>query len=189
MMQAETQPRLTVPVSRGRDHIQGAENAPVTLVEYGDYECPYCGAAYPVVREIQQQSGSELRFVFRNFPITSSHPHAEAAAEAAEAAAAQGHFWEMHDQLFEHQDQLGLPHRRRYAREIGLNLKQFDYDLAGHVHARKVRDDFMGVCAQDDNLPKFRSRSPMRAVVLLDSVGVAQRRKEEPGHGGQQGRR
>src|SRR5882757_8585001 len=85
------------------DHIQGNERALVTLVEYGDYECPFCGQAYPIVKEIQRRLGDQLRFVFRNFPLTQSHPHAEHAAEAAEAAGAQDRFWEMHDYLFEHQ--------------------------------------------------------------------------------------
>jgi protein-disulfide isomerase len=135
---------LTVPVSPENDHVQGGEDAPLTLVEYGDYECPYCGAAYPVIKEIQKQMVDDLRFIFRNFPITTSHPHAEQAAEAAEAASAQSHFWEMHDQLFEHQDQLRLEHLRAYARTLHLDLKQFDYELADNVHAQKVRDDFMG---------------------------------------------
>src|SRR5438105_4769541 len=97
---------LTVPVRPERDHIQGSTNAPLTLVEYGDFECPYCGAAYPVVKQIQQNLGDQLCFVFRNFPLSQSHPHAQQAAEAAEAAGAQGHFWEMHDTLFEHQQAL-----------------------------------------------------------------------------------
>src|SRR6266566_10155949 len=96
---------LTVPVGP-RDHRQGPEDAPVTLVEYGDYECPYCGAAHPVVKEIQQRLGDQLCFVFRHFPLTQIHPHAEHAAEAAEAAGAQGKFWQMHDTLFEHQQAL-----------------------------------------------------------------------------------
>jgi protein-disulfide isomerase len=88
---------LTLPVDEERDHIQGSPNADVTLLEYGDYECPYCGAAYPIVKQVQAQMGERLRFVFRNFPISTSHPHAEKAAEAAESAAAQDRFWEMHD--------------------------------------------------------------------------------------------
>ncbi|MDX6422977.1 MAG: hypothetical protein QOI67_448, partial [Gaiellaceae bacterium] len=87
---------LTLPVDEARDHIQGPPSAAVTLVEYGDYECPYCGAAYPIVKDLQARMGDRLRFVFRNFPISTSHPHAERAAEAAEAAGAQGSFWEMH---------------------------------------------------------------------------------------------
>src|SRR6476620_4046070 len=97
--------RLTLAVS-ARDHIEGPNDAPVTLVEYGDYECPYCGRAYPIVKKLQHELGSQLRFVFRNFPLKEIHPHAQHAAEAAEAAAAQGRFAEMHDALFEHQRDL-----------------------------------------------------------------------------------
>ena len=96
---------LRLPVSE-RDHVQGPSNAPVTLVEYGDYECPYCAEAYPIVKEIQQQLGPQLRFVFRHFPVPSVHTHARHAAEAAEAATAQGKFWDMHAMLFEHQAML-----------------------------------------------------------------------------------
>ncbi len=99
-------PRLTVPVGSS-DHARGGpETAPLTLVEYGDYECPYCGAAYPIVKEIESVLGDELRSVFRNFPLGDSHPHAPQAAEAAEAAAAQARFWEMHDRLYENQQHL-----------------------------------------------------------------------------------
>ena len=114
---------LTMPVTEDRDHIQGPADAPVTLVEYGDYECPYCGAAYPIVKEVQARMGERLRFVFRNFPITTSHPHAEQAAEAAEAAAAQGSFWRMHDVLYENQKRLGDEDLRTYAQQVGLDLE------------------------------------------------------------------
>src|SRR4029077_10346079 len=97
--------QLTPPVSE-RDHATGRESAPVTLVEYGDYECPYCGMAYPIVKRAQQELKGHLRFVYRNFPLAELHPHARLAAQAAEAAAAQGKFWEMHDMIFEHQDAL-----------------------------------------------------------------------------------
>jgi predicted DsbA family dithiol-disulfide isomerase len=107
----------------------------VTLVEYGDYECPYCGAAYPIVKEVQSRMDDRLRFVFRNFPITTSHPHAEQAAEAAEAAAAQGSFWEMHDVLYENQKRLGDRDLRAYAERVGLDLESFDQEMAEHVHA------------------------------------------------------
>src|SRR6266850_2481085 len=102
-------PTLVLPVG-DRDHAQGSVNAPVTLVEYGDYECPYCGRAYPIVKAIQEKLGERLRFVFRNFPLSEMHPNAENAAEAAEAAADQGKFWEMHDAIFEHQRALEPPH-------------------------------------------------------------------------------
>jgi protein-disulfide isomerase len=148
--------QMTVPVSADRDHIQGPDGAPVTLVEYGDYECPYCGAAYPVLKEIQAQMGDGLRFVFRNFPITSSHPRAQKAAEAAEAAATQGHFWEMHDHLYEHQQQLGGDHLLAYSQALGLDLKRFDQDLADNVYAPRVREDFMsGVRSGVNGTPTF----------------------------------
>jgi len=145
-----------VPVSVDRDHIQGRADAPVTLVEYGDYECPYCGAAYPVVKDIQAQMGDSLLFVFRNFPITSSHPHAEKAAEAAEAASAQGRFWEMHDHLYEHQQQLTGEDLHTHAQALGLDLKRFDQDLADNACAPRVREDFMsGVRSGVNGTPTF----------------------------------
>jgi protein-disulfide isomerase len=147
--------RLTLPVG-SRDHAQGDANAPVTLVEYGDYECPYCGAAYPIVKEVQARMGERLRFVFRNFPITTSHPHAEHAAEAAEAAAAQGRFWEMHDRLYEHQRHLADADLQRHAEERGLDTDRFDSELAQHVHEQRVREDFMsGVRSGVNGTPTF----------------------------------
>ncbi len=135
-------PSLTVPVG-DNDHAAGPADAPVTLVEYGDYECPYCGKAFPIVHRIQERMGDQLRFVFRNFPIATSHPHARAAAEAAEAAGGQGKFWEMHDQLFRHQHALEAADFVRYATRIGLDVGQFEQDLANHTYAQRVRDDFM----------------------------------------------
>jgi protein-disulfide isomerase len=147
---------LTMPVSEDRDHIQGPADAPVTLVEYGDYECPYCGAAYPIVKEVQSRMSDRLRFVFRNFPITTSHPHAEQAAEAAEAAAAQGRFWEMHDHLYENQRRLEDSDLRAYAETVGLDVEQFDNELTEHVHAPRVREDFMsGVRSGVNGTPTF----------------------------------
>src|SRR5215469_11549960 len=98
-------PKLAIPIS-DRDHAQGPAKAPLTLLEYGDYECPYCGQAYPVVKELQKHFGDRLRFVFRNFPLNTIHEHAGVAAQAAEAAAEQGKFWPMHDILYEHQQDL-----------------------------------------------------------------------------------
>jgi protein-disulfide isomerase len=147
---------LTLPVSEDRDHIQGPAEAAVTLVEYGDYECPYCGAAYPIIKEVQERMGERLRFVFRNFPITTSHPHAEQAAEAAEAAAAQGRFWQMHDLLYENQQRLGDEDLRAYAGQLGLEVEPFDQELAEHVHAPRVREDFMsGVRSGVNGTPTF----------------------------------
>jgi protein-disulfide isomerase len=147
---------LTLPVSEDRDHIQGPADAAVTLVEYGDYECPYCGAAYPIIKEVQARLGDRLRFVFRNFPIATSHPHAERAAEAAEAAATQGRFWPMHDLLYEKQKNLRGRDLRAYAEQLGLDVELFDEELAKHVHAERVHEDFMsGVRSGVNGTPTF----------------------------------
>src|SRR5258708_12350274 len=123
---------LTPPVL-ARDHVEGSEDAPLTLVEYGDYQCPYCGAAYPVVKRLQKALGKKLRFVFRNFPLTQAHPYALIAAEAAEAAALQGKFWEMHDLLFEQQTFLEPDIIPLWAKKIGLNLEKFGNDNTQHI--------------------------------------------------------
>jgi len=147
--------RLTVEV-RQRDHQQGPEAAPVTLVEYGDYECPYCGEAYPIVKEIKLRLGDRLRFVFRNFPLTQSHPHAEHAAEAAEAAGAQGKFWQMHDYLFEHQQALDDAHLVHYAVALQLDEQTFKREMTTHMHANRVREDFLsGVRSGVNGTPTF----------------------------------
>lgn len=135
-------PRLAIPVG-DRDHVIGPATAPVTLVEYGDYECPHCGRAHPVVKALREQLGRGLRFAFRHFPLTTVHPHALPAAEAAEAAAAQGRFWEMHDVLFEHQHALEVEDLVRYAASLGLDLARFEQDLVEHVHAPRVREDVL----------------------------------------------
>jgi protein-disulfide isomerase len=141
-VKTQWEPVLTMPVSE-RDHIQGADDAPATLLEYGDYECPFCGAAYPIIKQVQAQMGDRLRFVFRNFPITTSHPHAEQAAEAAEAAAAQGQFWPMHDLLYENQKRLGDRDLVGYAEQLGIDVDRFERELTEHVHAARVHEDFM----------------------------------------------
>jgi protein-disulfide isomerase len=147
---------LTLPVSEDRDRIQGPADAPVTLVEYGDYQCPYCGAAYPIIKEVQAMMGDRLRFVFRNFPITTAHPQAEQAAEAAEAAGAQDRFWPMHDLLYENQRHLADEDLLRYAGQLGLDVDSFGRDLAEHVHAARVHDDFMsGVRSGVNGTPTF----------------------------------
>jgi protein-disulfide isomerase len=147
---------LTLPVSEDRDHVQGSAGARVTLVEYGDYECPYCGEAYPIVKHIQGRMGEQLRFVFRNFPITTAHPHAQHAAEAAEAAAAQGRFWEMHDHLYENQRHLQDRDLHSYAEALDLDPDLFDKELTEHVHADRVHDDFMsGVRSGVNGTPTF----------------------------------
>ena len=137
--------KLTQPVNgKKRDHIQGKSNAPVTLVEYGDYECPYCGQAYPIVKEIQKQLKDQLCFAFRNFPVTQIHPHAQHAAEAAECAGSQRKFWDMHDYLYEHQQALDDKHLEQYATKLTLNLDRFKGELFNHVYANRVREDFIG---------------------------------------------
>jgi protein-disulfide isomerase len=145
-----------MPVSQDRDHVQGPADASVTLIEYGDYECPYCGAAYPIVKEVQARMGERLQFVFRNFPITTAHPHAEQAAEAAEAAAAQGSFWEMHDLLYENQKGLENEDLRGYAEQLGLDVGRFDTELSEHVQADRVHEDFLsGVRSGVNGTPTF----------------------------------
>jgi protein-disulfide isomerase len=136
-------PRLVPPVHEG-DHTVGPASAPVTLVEYGDYECPFCGAAQPNVREVLHRSGNGIRFVFRHFPLTRIHPHAGLAAEAAEAAAAQGRFWQMHQLLFANQTALTPPDLVTYATALGLDTAQFVADLEEHRYAPVVREHFMG---------------------------------------------
>jgi protein-disulfide isomerase len=126
------------------DHVQGPEDAPITLVEYGDYECPYCGTAYAVVKQVQAKLGNRLRFVFRNFPLSEAHPHAAAAAELAEGAALQGKFWEIHDTLYQHQTALDGPHLKHYAEKLGLDLDALKSALAGGAPHQRVRADFMG---------------------------------------------
>jgi protein-disulfide isomerase len=156
MRATQWESRLILPVSEDRDHVQGSAGARVTLVEYGDYECPYCGEAFPIVKDIQERMGEQLRFVFRNFPITTSHPHAEQAAEAAEAAAAQSRFWEMHDHLYENQRHLSDDDLRSYAQELGLELDLFEKELAEHIHADRVHEDFMsGVRSGVNGTPTF----------------------------------
>jgi protein-disulfide isomerase len=150
-------PSLTPPVGE-RDHIIGRSRAPVTVVEYGDYECPYCGMAHPVVKELLRRVGKNMRFAFRHFPLTRVHPHAEHAAEAAEAAGAQGEdaFWQMHDLLYTHQDALDDQDLLVYAASIGLDMDRFARDLQSGQAARKVREDFLsGVRSGVNGTPTF----------------------------------
>ena len=132
--------RLAVLVGE-RDHVLGLPSAEVTLVEYGDFECPYTKLARPGVRRLRQDFGDRLLFAFRTFPLTRIHPHAQAAAEAAEAAAAQGRYWEMHDLLFDNQWHLEDEDLRRYAQRLGLDLGRFDRELTDHAHAHRVHED------------------------------------------------
>jgi protein-disulfide isomerase len=146
---------LTPPVGE-RDHIAGPDDAPVTLVEYGDYECPYCGMAHPVVKRAQRELGNQLRFVFRNFPLAEAHPHAQTAAQAAEAAGAQGRFWEMHDIVFEHQDALEVKDLLGYAASLGLDAEKIARDLEAGTYVKRVREEFRsGVKSGVNGTPTF----------------------------------
>jgi len=134
---------LRTPVSSG-DHAEGPADAPITLVEYGDYECSFCGRAYPIVKKLQQHLGKRMRFVFRNFPIPDSHPHALHAALAAEAVAAlsgEEPFWAMHDALYEHQDALDDAHLMRYASQAGADDTAVGQAVARGEFADRVQAD------------------------------------------------
>lgn len=132
--------QLTPPVSE-RDHTAGPSDARVTLVEYGDFECPVCAEADGVIREARRAFGPNLRFVFRHFPLRASHPHALGAAKAAEAAAAQGRFWDMHDRLFQRQTELDTESLERHARKLGLDLERFRIDSASRDAEIRIRED------------------------------------------------
>jgi protein-disulfide isomerase len=133
--------KLTLPAA-DRDHIQGPIDAPIALLEYGDYECPFCGEVYPVVKAIQERMGDKLCFAFRNFPLAKMHPHSVRAAEAAEAAGAQGGFWEMHDLLFENQEALEDEDIAQYAATLKLDVQRLMTEVASEVFAARVREDF-----------------------------------------------
>jgi len=142
MTQKSSPPILLVEPVSEKDHVRGPYLAPLTLLEYGDYECPYCFRAYPIVNEIRRRLGERLRFVFRNFPQNSVHPHASIAAQAAEAAAAQGKFWEMHDFLYEHQADLASLNLSHAALQLGMEIYRFEADLSSEIFSHRVRKDF-----------------------------------------------
>lgn len=132
---------LDPPVDPARDHVRGPEDAPLTLVEYGDYECPFCGRATGAVEDLRERFGDRLRYVYRHVPLSDVHPHAELAAQAAEAAGEQGRFWDMHDRLFAHQHALTDDDLRAHAEALGLDAERFDRDLRSERHAGRIRDD------------------------------------------------
>lgn len=134
---------LKIPVSAD-DHSEGPENAPVTLVEYGDYECPHCARAFTIVKRLQKHFGKQLRFVFRNFPLTQAHPNAQAAAETAEFAAAHGKFWEMHDLLFESQERLDPGLLLELTRKLELSVPALSMALEEGLFTERVSADFSG---------------------------------------------
>jgi protein-disulfide isomerase len=146
---------LTVPDPE-RDHISGSADGSIRLLEYGDYECPFCGEVQPIVKEIQRRLGNNLLFAFRNFPLTNIHPHSEHAAEAAEAAVAQGNFWGMHATLFENQGALEDEDLAEYAVELGLDEKRLIREVTSSVYAPRIREDFKsGVRAGVNGTPTF----------------------------------
>jgi NhaA family Na+:H+ antiporter len=178
---------LSPPVDPVRDHVRGATDAPVTLVEYGDFQCPYCGDAYPVVNQLLERFGDRLRFVFRHMPLGDLHPRAPAAARAAEAAGAQGRFWQMHDRLFEHQLELSDAQLRDHAEAIGLDVERFDRDLCDAVLGRRVEDDYgSGAGSGVPSTPRFfvngvihlgsASRAELREAIELELAGAGDRR-------------
>jgi protein-disulfide isomerase len=146
---------LKPPVSAS-DHMQGQDDAFVTLVEYADYQCPYCGDAHPVIKRLQKSLGKKLRFVFRNFPLAQAHPFALLAARAAEAAELQGKFWEMHDMIFENQEQLEPEVLPVWAHQIGLDVNQFAKAVSEGQVTKRIEDDYAsGLESGVDGTPSF----------------------------------
>jgi len=168
---------LKVPVT-SNDHIQGDEKAPIVLVEYGDYECPHCCRAYPIVKQIQEQFGADLAFVYRNFPLKEIHPNAEAAAETAEFAAEFDRFWEMHDDLFENQEALAEPLLLGLAEANELSPKKLEEALAQEKYAPRVKSDFLsGVRSGVNGTPTFfingqRHDGPFDFEALRDAIAA-----------------
>jgi len=177
---------LTPRVSES-DHRAGPDDARVTLVEYGDYECPHCGRAYPIVHEVQRRMDRRLLFVFRNFPLSEMHPHAERAAQAAEAAAAQGKFWEMHDWLYEHQATLEDSDLFRAAKQLGLDADRVEQELAAGTHLNRVRQDVRsGLRSGVNGTPTFfingvRYDGPWDPDTLHQALETAGERAVPPG--------
>jgi protein-disulfide isomerase len=133
--------KLSMPIDESRDHIQGPATAAVTLVEYGDYECPYCAQAYLIIKEVQERLGRKLRFVFRSFPLTGLRPHAYQSALAVETAAAQGRFWDLYDFLFKHGEVLTDDNLRQSAAKLGLNIEKFDREFRDRIYSIHVDED------------------------------------------------
>ena len=170
---------LALPITPGFDHVRGSIDAPVSLVEYGDYECPFCGRAHPVVEEVREAAGDALMFVYRHFPLTTIHPHALPAAEAAECAGVQDQFWPMHDLLFRDQQHLDPQALLARAAALGLDMARFEADLAGHAHLNRVREHFLsGVHSGVAGTPTFfvngaRYEGPHDVPNLLAAVQQA----------------
>ena len=171
---------LKIPVGP-EDHVQGSADAECTLVEYGDYECPHCAHADPIFKRLQRHLGKRLRFVFRNFPLSQLHPHAEAAAETAEFAAARGKFWEMHDLIFENQSSLSLALFEKLAQQLGLSSADLLDALNRKEYEARVRADFTGgVRSGVNGTPTFfingqRHNGPFEYEDLLAAIEPAGR--------------
>ncbi|OJW71476.1 MAG: disulfide bond formation protein DsbA [Candidatus Amoebophilus sp. 36-38] len=133
---------LKAPVT-SKDHIRGNVNAPITLLEYGDYECPYCGMAHSIIKRVQKHLGEQLRFVYRHFPLTELHPHAEIAAQAAEFAGAHGHFWEMHDLIYENQKYLDIDLLLKLAKMLKLSDDGLLSSLKNRTYLPKIQNDML----------------------------------------------
>jgi len=167
--------QLTTPITN-RDHIQGLDSAVVTLVRYGDYACPRCNEARFVVKQLRAVLGDRLRYVFRNFPMSTLYSRAHHAAEAAEAAGAQNKFWEMHDLLYDHQLALSDKHLRVYATQVGLDMERFNLDMMLHTHALRVQEDILsagqsGVSAAPAFFINYRQHSgPFDLKTLLSHM-------------------
>ena len=195
MLDRGNRPEVALTVSEERDHVLGPRQAPVTLLEYGDYECPHCGQAHYVLQDLLAELGDQTRLAFRNFPLAQIHPHAELAAEAAEAAGAQGRFWPMHDLLFENQDALEEEDLVAYAQQVGLDLGRFQVEMVQRLYAPRVREDFLsGVRSGVNGTPTFfingyRHDGPwnlqsLRAAVLSTMNAPVAGQSRGHGHGG-----
>ncbi len=175
---------LTPPVS-SKDHLQGDEKSPIVLVEYGDYQCPHCGHAYPIVKQIQKHYGKRLAFVFRNFPLNEAHPYAQAAAETAEFAGTKGKFWEMHDAIFENQMSLAVPMLVELAGSFDLSGEELVAALEKHEFTAHVKSDFIsGVRSGVNGTPTFfinghRHEGPFEFEDLVGSIDMRISRDEK----------
>ena len=157
MLKPPPTPSLKPPLDEKRDHIQGPSTAPIELVEYGDFECPHCGRAFTIIQQLRDELGDRLRFAFRHFPLAKMHPHARSAAESAEAAGAQGKFWEMHDILFRHGQALEMGNVTRYAEEVGVpDIARFKAEVSAEIYAARIQEDLAsGVRSGVNGTPTF----------------------------------
>ncbi|MBX9258458.1 DsbA family protein [Desmonostoc muscorum CCALA 125] len=181
MSQINDNNRLIVPISQ-RDHTQGAMDAPIVLVEYGNYQCPHSNEAHTIIQQIQQRIGHKLYFAFRHFPQPQIYPQSQKAAEVAEIAAEQGKFWQMHDTLFKCQNLLNNGYLVEYAHQLGLNVPQFLRDMANHIYADRVAEDFQSAIRSGVNsTPAFfinnvRYQNEWNIESLLEALLKAEKR-------------